>query len=44
MLNQNHKKLKDEIEINQKNYEKIIDEATEEITSFVKKANLENLS
>ena len=39
-----HKKLKDEIEINQKNYEKIIDEATEEITSFVKKANLENLS
>ena len=43
-LNQNHKKLKDEIEINQKNYEKIIDEATEEITSFVEKANLENLS
>ena len=43
-LNQNYKKLKDEIEINQKNYEKIIDEATEEITSFVKKANLENLS
>ena len=43
-LNQNHKKLKDEIEINQKNYEKIIDEATEEITNFVEKANLENLS
>ena len=43
-LNQNHKKLKDEIEINQKNYEKIIDEATEEITSFVEKANLENFS
>ncbi len=43
-LNKNHKKLKDEIEINQKNYEKIIDEATEEITSFVEKANLENLS
>ena len=43
-LNLNHKKLKDEIEINQKNYEKIIDEATEEITSFVEKANLENLS
>tara|TARA_B100001121_G_scaffold261650_1_gene241638 strand:+ start:192 stop:635 length:444 start_codon:yes stop_codon:yes gene_type:complete len=43
-LNQNHKKLKDEIEINQKNYEKIIDEATEEITSFVEKANLEKLS
>ncbi len=43
-LNKNHKKLKDEIEINQKNYEKIIDEATEEISSFVEKANLENLS
>ena len=43
-LNLNHKKLKDEIEINQRNYEKIIDEATEEITSFVEKANLENLS
>ena len=43
-LNQNHKKLKDEIEINQRNYEKIIDEATEEITSFVEKANLEKLS
>ena len=43
-LNKNHKKLKDEIEINQKNYEKIIEEATEEITSFVEKANLENLS
>ena len=43
-LNLNHKKLKDEIEINQRNYEKIIDEATEEISSFVEKANLENLS
>mgnify|MGYP001483138134 CR=1 FL=1 len=43
-LNKNHKKLKDEIENNQRNYEKIIDEATEEISSFVEKANLENLS
>ena len=43
-LNKNHKKLKDEIENNQRNYEKIIDEATEEITSFVEKANLENFS
>ena len=43
-LNKNHKKLKDEIENNQRNYEKIIDEATEEISSFVKKANLENVS
>ena len=43
-LNENHYKLKNEIEINQKNYEKILDEATEEISSFVEKANLENLS
>ena len=43
-LNQNHLKLKNEIEINQKNYEKLIDETTDEITSFVEKANLENLS
>ena len=43
-LNQNHLKLKNEIEINQKNYEKLIDEAADEISSFVEKANLENLS
>ena len=43
-LNKNHKKLKDEIENNQRKYEKIIDEATDEISSFVEKANLENLS
>ena len=43
-LNENHYKLKNEIEINQKNYEKLIDEAAEEISSFVEKANLENLS
>ena len=43
-LNDNHLKLKNEIEINQKNYEKLIDETTEEISSFVEKANLENLS
>ena len=43
-LNENHHKLKNEIEINQKNYEKLLDEATEEISSFVEKANLENLS
>ena len=43
-LNENHFKLKNEIEINQKNYEKLIDEATDEISSFVEKANLENLS
>ena len=43
-LNDNHYKLKNEIEINQKNYEKLIDEAADEISSFVEKANLENLS
>ncbi len=43
-LNKDHYKLKNEIEINQKNYEKLIEEATDEISSFVEKANLENLS
>ena len=43
-LNENHFKLKEEIEKNQKNYEKLIDEAADEISSFVEKANLENLS
>ena len=43
-LNENHHKLKNEIEISQKNYEKLLDEATEEISSFVEKVNLENLS
>ena len=43
-LNENHYKLKNEIEINQKNYEKLIDEAADEISTFVEKANLENLS
>ena len=43
-LNENHYKLKNEIEMSQKNYEKLIDEAADEISSFVEKANLENLS
>ncbi len=43
-LNKDHLKLKNEIEINQKSYEKLIDEAADEISSFVKKANLENIS
>ena len=43
-LKNNHQKMKNEIEINQKNYEKLIDEAADEISSFVEKANLENLS
>ena len=36
-FNENHHKFKNEIEINQKNYEKLIDEAADEISSFVKK-------
>ena len=43
-LNNNHYKLKNEIEMNQKNYERLIDETADEISSFVEKANLENLS
>ena len=43
-LKQKHQDFKDEIETNQKNYEKLIDEAAEEISSFVEKANLEKLS
>ncbi len=43
-LNTKHIHLKNEIELSQQNYEKLIDEATNEISNFVKKANLENLS
>jgi len=43
-LSNDHNMLKNEIEINQKNYEKLIDEAANEISSFVEKANQENLS
>ena len=43
-LNTKHIHLKNEIELSQQSYEKLIDEATNEITNFVKKANLENLS
>ena len=43
-LKKNHYELKNEIETNQKNYEKLIDEAADEISSFVEKANLEKLS
>ena len=43
-LNAKHIHLKNEIELSQKSYEKLIDEATNEISNFVKKANLENLS
>ena len=43
-LKNNHHKMKNEIEMNQKNYEKLIDETADEISNFVEKANLENLS
>ena len=43
-LSEDHFKLKNEIEINQKNYEKLLDEAADEISNFVEKANLESLS
>ena len=44
ILNLNHEDFKIEIENNQKNYEKLIDAAADEISSFVEKANLEKLS
>ena len=44
LLNKNHLKLKNEIEINKKSYEKLIDEAANEISNFVEKANSQNLS
>ena len=43
-LNLDHHKLKNEMEMSRKNYEKFLDEATEEISSFVEKANIEKLS
>ena len=43
-LNTKHTLLKNEIELSQQSYEKLIDEATKEISNFVKKANLKNLS
>ena len=43
-LNEKHDNLKIEIEDNQKNYEKLIDQTADEITNFIKKANLEELS
>ena len=43
-LNKNQNSLKNEIEINQKHYEKLIDNATDEISSFVEKASLDKFS
>ena len=43
-LNTNHLNFKNEIEANQKKYELLIDEAADEISNFVEKAKLENIS
>jgi cell division protein ZapA len=43
-LNDRHNDLKIEIENNQKNYEKIIDQTTNEISNFIDKTNSEKLS
>ena len=43
-LNLNHEDFKIEIENNQKKYEQLIDEATDQISNIVKKAKIENLS
>ena len=43
-LNTKHIHLKNEIQLNQQSYEKLIDDATNEISNFIEKANLENLS
>ena len=43
-LNDRHNNLKIEIENNQKNYEKIIDQTTNEISNFIDKTNSEKLS
>ena len=43
-LKNSHQKFNDEIEVNQKKYEQLIDEATDEIASFVEKARQDNKS
>jgi cell division protein ZapA len=43
-LNTNHLNFKNEIEANHKKYEQLIDDAAEEISNFVEKAKLENIS
>ena len=43
-LNLKHLHLKNEIELSHQSYEKLIDEATNEISNFIEKANLENIS
>ncbi len=43
-LNLKHEDFKIEIESNQKKYERLIDEAADQISNFVKKAKIDNLS
>ena len=43
-LNANHLNFKNEIEVNHKKYEQLIDEAADEISNFIEKAKLENVS
>ena len=43
-LNLKHEDFKIEIENNQKKYEQLIDEAADQISNFVKKAKIDNLS
>ena len=43
-LNNNHLNFKNEIEANHKRYEPLIDEAADEISNFIEKAKLENIS
>ena len=43
-LNSDHESFRNEIEINQKKYEKLIDEAADQISNFIEKTKLENLS
>ena len=43
-LKENHLSFKDEIEANHRKFEKLIDEAADEISNFVDKAKLENIS
>ena len=43
-LNTNHLNFKNEIEANHKKYEQLIDEAADEISNFIEKAKLENIS
>ena len=43
-ININHLNFKNEIETNHKKYEKLIDDAADEISNFIEKAKLDNVS